>query len=46
MCEQLTFTTLVGVDVRAGKVEDVDDGVPDSPVGGWLCPDFNGVLPE
>ena len=47
MYEQLTFITLVGVDVRAldcGKVE--DDGVPDSPVGGRLCLDFNGVLPE
>ena len=46
VCEQLTFTTLVGVDVRAldcGEVE--DDGVHSS-VGGRLYPDFNGVLPE
>ena len=48
-CVQLTFTTLVGVGFRAvdcGKVDDVDDGVPDSPVGGRLCLDFNGVLSQ
>ena len=46
MCEQLTFTTLVGVDVRAldcGKVEDVDDCVPDSPVANLRWAALSGL---
>ena len=46
MCEQLTFTTLVAVDVRAQDWREVEDDGVHSPVGGRLCPDFNGVLPE
>ena len=46
MCEQLSFTTLVGVDVRALECGEVEDDGVHSPVGGQLYPDFNGVLPE